>query len=836
MHILRNQIYSDKLMAVLREYSTNAMDANIEAGKAGHPIVVFGPTLEEPTLRIRDYGLGMTQEQVLYHYTQYGASSKRQSNATTGMLGIGSKSGFCYGDMFMITSWHGGMRTTYVASLDAGQRGCLNMMTSDPCDPAETGIEIAIPIKQKDFGELGDKARYLYRFFNPRPTLHNITLEKDPAMLTSTAGHWYLEEIPGNSPLKGWVAVMGNIPYRVDLSQFVDDEGTNLVPDAMGVFSGAVYMPLGSIEFNAGREGLEYSEKTKAAILAQFDKLINERLSTTRAMVADPKVPNWDKRMVVVKQGEFRKAFRDEWVAASSVDLPEHPLFKFVSVGSDWIMQSISVRPDVHILVHNSEKALAGFPQGKYPLSAHYVQLRPTDLGATMPLNDVLKSLPSYLESIKIDGITCEFTSDFERDWAEPYQRSHKQSQPAAPRIPNPKHKASVFTLDMARLANYTGWSRKPCSDYWTTSAKDVDVNSVYVVVFEFKPATTLAPSELSLQLLLLKTFCDRIKMPFPEIYGYKQAQLDKMRNKGLPTGTEVTEWLPRFFASMLAANPDFHRAFQQYAWQYQLERRVNCYNAADSIAVSLTLELGSDHALSVAFNNYTASRYGKDREEIAELLKSTHTSTWDELCRRFDGSAVKSEAHEHWAKIDQTYPFVFHSSEEDTNTQLQYLQPRYGIKAVRYQSVLQYIRSLDFYNREDRTIEDLARSNARELRRLTLIDDFDEEREAQHYGTTYVYERMALPAARAEADEFIEWATDQALLEAALEEKRIQDKIAMPTADTVTAATQTDAKTPSVLDTLDTTLTELSKRADEDVARIDTLIQLLDNPAGSTP
>ena len=49
MGILRSQIYSDKLLAVIREYSTNAADANIEAGNS-NPIDVQLPTIAKPEL------------------------------------------------------------------------------------------------------------------------------------------------------------------------------------------------------------------------------------------------------------------------------------------------------------------------------------------------------------------------------------------------------------------------------------------------------------------------------------------------------------------------------------------------------------------------------------------------------------------------------------------------------------------------------------------------------------------------------------------------------------------------------------------------------------------
>ena len=47
-NVLRNQLYSDKVLAVIREYSTNAVDAHIEVGKADTPIKVTLPTQMTP--------------------------------------------------------------------------------------------------------------------------------------------------------------------------------------------------------------------------------------------------------------------------------------------------------------------------------------------------------------------------------------------------------------------------------------------------------------------------------------------------------------------------------------------------------------------------------------------------------------------------------------------------------------------------------------------------------------------------------------------------------------------------------------------------------------------
>ena len=69
-------LYSDTEMACIREYSTNAFDAQVEAGVT-RPIEVFTPTALRPLLVIRDFGIGMNVEDIRKTYSKYGASSKR---------------------------------------------------------------------------------------------------------------------------------------------------------------------------------------------------------------------------------------------------------------------------------------------------------------------------------------------------------------------------------------------------------------------------------------------------------------------------------------------------------------------------------------------------------------------------------------------------------------------------------------------------------------------------------------------------------------------------------------------------------------------------------------
>jgi len=50
-NVLRNQLYSNKILAVIREYSCNAYDAQVEAGNSDKQFIVTCPTLVRSLLQ-----------------------------------------------------------------------------------------------------------------------------------------------------------------------------------------------------------------------------------------------------------------------------------------------------------------------------------------------------------------------------------------------------------------------------------------------------------------------------------------------------------------------------------------------------------------------------------------------------------------------------------------------------------------------------------------------------------------------------------------------------------------------------------------------------------------
>jgi hypothetical protein len=57
--ILSSGLYANKVRAIIRELSCNAIDSHTAAGKADTPFDVHLPNSLEPWFAIRDYGTGL---------------------------------------------------------------------------------------------------------------------------------------------------------------------------------------------------------------------------------------------------------------------------------------------------------------------------------------------------------------------------------------------------------------------------------------------------------------------------------------------------------------------------------------------------------------------------------------------------------------------------------------------------------------------------------------------------------------------------------------------------------------------------------------------------------
>lgn len=245
---LLTKLYSDEELACIREYSTNALDAQFDAGYTG-PIEVSTPTNLSPFLKIKDYGVGMDKATFTELYSQYGKSTKRSQKETNGSMGIGCKSALAYTTQFSVVGVKNGVKTTASISIDEEGVGDIQIIDESKTDDPN-GVEVIIPAKR--YNEFQEKAEEFFQFWKRGTVLLN---GKDPVKdFEKMTDRIFLYD--GDED----VVVMGNVAYPVDDAYAISKAGRKVVCFVtMNTADEVVFTP--------SREGLIYNGITKNALM-----------------------------------------------------------------------------------------------------------------------------------------------------------------------------------------------------------------------------------------------------------------------------------------------------------------------------------------------------------------------------------------------------------------------------------------------------------------------------------------------------------------------------------------------------------------------------------------
>ena len=257
-----SKVYTNKVKAVIREWSTNAVDACIDAKR---PIKFFVhlPTILEPWFSVRDYGTGLKPEDVLGLYSTLGASTKRDSNDFNGCFGIGRGAGLAYTSSFQVDSFYKGMKYSYVVSTDSGLPTMISL--GETKTDEENGLQLKVNVDPKDINRFKETAEEVYKYFDVRP-LTNVELTyKDDKLVASGSG-WEIA-----ATMDAGLVVMGGVAYTLELNYF--DNATYSTFRYAGL---TLKVPLGSVGITPGRESLSMDDRTIAFLQEQLNRVKTE--------------------------------------------------------------------------------------------------------------------------------------------------------------------------------------------------------------------------------------------------------------------------------------------------------------------------------------------------------------------------------------------------------------------------------------------------------------------------------------------------------------------------------------------------------------------------------
>jgi len=268
--ILSDGLYSNKVKAVIRELSTNAYDAHIDAGCPKLMFDVHVPSRFTPEFSIRDYGKGMTHEECMTLYTTYFRSTKNNSNDAVGCLGLGSKSPFAYSDAFTVIAYQNGTKRVYAAH--KGSDGTPSFALLDTADTEESdGMEVKLSVDVDDIGKFKHEMNNVYKHFNVPPNFLNVADDEsiiDPVEVPLLEGEGW--EFNGSYKKQ---VVMGQIAYSFTSSDLDDSDVVSFLDESEGL---TLRVNIGDVDITPSRESLSMNQATKDKITSLVQKVMTD--------------------------------------------------------------------------------------------------------------------------------------------------------------------------------------------------------------------------------------------------------------------------------------------------------------------------------------------------------------------------------------------------------------------------------------------------------------------------------------------------------------------------------------------------------------------------------
>ncbi len=309
---LRDKIYSDKVLAVIREYISNAQDEHIKHGIDEYVDIVLKTVNNEHRWSVRDYALGLNEHDIRNVFAMYFESTKSNDNDAIGGFGVGGKAAFAYTDTFYVTSHHEGTKTSYICTLGAGQQGIpIGEIYKTGEEPTtEQGIEVSIEIKPEDYYTFGSKThnfvsaflpdakiRYTHSGGETYPTIPLHKIEVDGFVING------YDNFPSNQYGGSYSVRMGGVvyPYKTNTKVHRSRSARQIVVD----------VPIGKLTIPISRESIE-NLPSNERVFQEIENILDKISADEIAGLVAPKFGN-----VVSKNEKHGQDYLGQWFSYS---------------------------------------------------------------------------------------------------------------------------------------------------------------------------------------------------------------------------------------------------------------------------------------------------------------------------------------------------------------------------------------------------------------------------------------------------------------------------------------------------------------------------------------
>ena len=284
--LLRNN-YSNTILATIRETYANAVDANKENNLSPERIEVKSPTSFDQTFSVRDYGNGLSRDQIFNLYSKFGKSTKRDSDLSIGGFGIGRFAPLSYKDSFTVTSYYNGNKSIYSLYISEENDTKIDEVFSEPTSE-HNGICISVGVAKNDLTKFNQEIASFFSNFEVLPTFLNIQNHIVKPEIVASGNDWQIRKSDNSHnyySVGEQGIVMGGIYYPInpELVDFKSDDGyawTKYLNKLVFVAD------IGSVSLHHSRETLEYNKTTKTYLKSRYQAFCKEFTNSIKNKIA----------------------------------------------------------------------------------------------------------------------------------------------------------------------------------------------------------------------------------------------------------------------------------------------------------------------------------------------------------------------------------------------------------------------------------------------------------------------------------------------------------------------------------------------------------------------
>ena len=341
--ILSSKIYTDKILAPIRELTTNAYDAHVEAGITNETFDVCIPeyTDAKPVFYIRDYGFGLDNKQIEELYTTYGYSSKTKSDEFVGCLGLGSKSPFAYTDKFNLTSIKNGVCYKYTCYLDCGVPKVCKF--DEFPTKQHSGLKVEFDVEFASIGEFQRKSLDFYFWMEQRPNFVNHIPDFSQYFKQKCDEVYFC--CATSLGYENFGVLMGNILYKINYEAWVSYAASHGMKtfniDKLKCKRIVFSVPIGKFDISVSRESLELTEDNVRKFVNICDEFIAKEKAKAEELLesCETRVEKLTTLLAIIKEkpylnGLYSSEYSEYLLYKDELKEEKEVIFKYYRTGS----------------------------------------------------------------------------------------------------------------------------------------------------------------------------------------------------------------------------------------------------------------------------------------------------------------------------------------------------------------------------------------------------------------------------------------------------------------------------------------------------------------------